>query len=53
MCIRDRLADYVKIKFQAENLGASPARQMLKRFEGIGLPAYAILQPRPGAESVE
>ncbi len=48
-----RLADYVKIKFQAENLGASPARQMFERFEAIGLPTYVILQPRPGAESVE
>ncbi|MHC4275297.1 MAG: cytochrome c biogenesis protein CcdA [Planctomycetota bacterium] len=45
----ERLADYVKIKFQAEDLGASPNREMLELFEGIGLPTYAILRPRTGA----
>ena len=39
-----RLADYVKIKFQAQDLNASPAREMIERFEGIGLPTYAILR---------
>ncbi|MHC4306717.1 MAG: cytochrome c biogenesis protein CcdA [Planctomycetota bacterium] len=41
-----RLDDYVKIKFQAEDLTASPNREMLEMFEGIGLPTYAILRPR-------
>ncbi|MHC4966798.1 MAG: protein-disulfide reductase DsbD family protein [Planctomycetota bacterium] len=41
-----RLEDYVKIKFQAEDLGASPNREMLELFEGIGLPTYAILRPQ-------
>jgi cytochrome c biogenesis protein CcdA len=41
-----RLDDYVKIKFQAEDLNASPNREMLEMFEGIGLPMYAILRPR-------
>jgi len=41
-----RLEDYVKIKFQAEDLTASPNREMLEMFEGIGLPTYAILRPR-------
>ncbi len=41
-----RLEDYVKIKFQAQDLSKTPAREMIKRFEGIGLPAYAILRPR-------
>ncbi|MHC4415402.1 MAG: protein-disulfide reductase DsbD family protein [Planctomycetota bacterium] len=41
-----RLDDYVKIKFQAEDLEASPAREVLERFEGIGLPTYAVLRPR-------
>ncbi|MHC4217219.1 MAG: protein-disulfide reductase DsbD family protein [Planctomycetota bacterium] len=41
-----RLEDYVKIKYQAEDLSASPNREMLERFEGIGLPTYAILRPR-------
>jgi thiol:disulfide interchange protein len=40
-----RLDGYVKIKLQAEDLEASPARELLQRFEGIGLPTYAVLQP--------
>ena len=39
------LEDYVKVKFQAEDLDASPAKEVLKRLAGIGLPAYAILRP--------
>ena len=39
-----RLEGYVKIKFQAQDLNASPAREMIERFEGIGLPTYAILR---------
>ena len=41
------LDDYVKIKFQAEDPGASPAREVMERFEGVGLPTYAILRPEP------
>ena len=41
-----RLEDYVKVKFQAEDPEASPAREVIKRFEGVGLPVYAILKPR-------
>ena len=48
-----RLEDYVKIKYQAEDLQASPAKEMLERFEGIGLPAYAILRPQSAAPDVE
>jgi cytochrome c biogenesis protein CcdA len=40
-----RLEDYVKVKLQAEDLEASPARELLAHFEGIGLPTYAILRP--------
>ena len=39
------LDQYVKIKFQAEDPGASPAREVMERFEGVGLPTYAILRP--------
>ena len=48
------LEDYVKIKFQAEDPSASPAREVLERFEGIGLPTYAILRPGTdgGADAV-
>lgn len=40
-----RLENYVKVKFQAEDLNASPAKEMLTKFEGVGLPHYAILRP--------
>ena len=40
-----RLDDYVKIKFRAEDPKASPAREVIQRFEGVGLPVYAILKP--------
>jgi thiol:disulfide interchange protein len=39
------LANYVKIKFQAEDPDASPAREALDYVGGIGLPTYAILKP--------
>jgi thiol:disulfide interchange protein len=39
------LANYVKVKFQAEDLEAPPAKEVLDRFDAIGLPAYAILKP--------
>lgn len=45
----ERLDGYVKVKFQAEDLSESPARELLERFEGIGLPTYAILQPNEPA----
>jgi len=40
------LEDYVKVKFQAEDLNASPTYEIVKRFNAIGLPAYAILRLR-------
>jgi thioredoxin:protein disulfide reductase len=40
------LEGYVKIKFQAEDLDQQPARTMLQRFNGVGLPHYAILRPK-------
>ncbi len=42
-----RLDAYVKVKYQAEDLDVSPAREILKRFDGYGLPTYAILRPKP------
>ena len=47
------LEDYVKVKFQAEDLDASPARDVLKHLDGIGLPTYAILRPRPDARTAD
>ena len=46
--VQAALEQYVKIKFQAEDPGASPAREVMERFEGIGLPTYAILRPGSG-----
>jgi thiol:disulfide interchange protein DsbD len=43
--VKAALDGYVKIKFQAEHLDESPAREVIERFKGIGLPTYAILQP--------
>jgi thiol:disulfide interchange protein len=43
--VRTALAGYTKIKFQAEDLDASPARELMDRIEAVGLPAYAILKP--------
>jgi len=40
------LEGYVKIKFQAEDLDQQPAKAMLQRFDGVGLPHYAILRPK-------
>lgn len=43
---------FVRIKFQAEDPSVSPYRDVLKRFDGIGLPTYAVLRPRaPGSGS--
>ena len=43
--VQTALDGYVKIKFQAEDPGASPANEVMTRFEGVGLPTYAILRP--------
>jgi len=43
--VKSALDGYVKIKFQAEHLDESPAREVIERFGGIGLPTYAILRP--------
>jgi thiol:disulfide interchange protein DsbD len=44
--VLERLDGYVKVEYQAEDLGASPAKEMLKLFNGKGLPTYAILRPK-------
>jgi hypothetical protein len=35
----------VKIKYQAEQPDASPAKDVMKRFDAVGLPTYVILRP--------
>jgi thiol:disulfide interchange protein len=44
--VQRALTDYVKIKYQAEDPDAQPARSILQRFSASGLPAYAILKPK-------
>jgi thioredoxin:protein disulfide reductase len=44
--VKRALSGYVKIKFQAEDLDAEPAKQVLQRMSAAGLPAYAILKPK-------
>jgi thiol:disulfide interchange protein len=40
------LDQYVKIKFQAEDPDVSPSKELLDYVGGIGLPTYAILEPK-------
>ena len=44
-----KLTNYTKIKFQAEDLSASPARELMQRVGGVGLPTYVILRPAASA----
>ena len=39
------LQNYVKVKFQAEDMEAEPARSLHKKFNAVGLPTYVILAP--------
>ena len=39
------LANYVKVKFQAEDPEVEPAKSLMTRFKAIGLPTYVILRP--------
>jgi thioredoxin:protein disulfide reductase len=44
--VQAALANYVKIKYQAEDPDAEPARSLMQRFNAVGLPAYAIVRPK-------
>jgi thiol:disulfide interchange protein len=39
------LSGYVKIKFQAEDPEAEPAKAVMQRYRAVGLPTYVILRP--------
>lgn len=41
-----RLENFVKIKYQAEEPDASPAKDVLANFEYVGLPLYVVLLPK-------
>ena len=40
------LDNYVKVKFQAEDPEAQPAKDVLSKFKAVGLPTYVIIEPR-------
>jgi thioredoxin:protein disulfide reductase len=42
----DRLEDYVKIKYQAEELTRSPVKEVAEYFEVMGLPTFIVLEPK-------
>jgi cytochrome c biogenesis protein CcdA/thiol-disulfide isomerase/thioredoxin len=44
--VKSALENYVKIKFQAEDLDAPDVKAAMKRFDAVGLPAYAIIKPK-------
>jgi thioredoxin:protein disulfide reductase len=44
--VQQALSGYVKIKYQAEDPDAEPAKSVLQRLSSPGLPAYAILKPK-------
>jgi len=44
--VKNALAHYTKVKFQAEDTEAEPAASLMRRFQAVGLPHYVILKPR-------
>jgi thiol:disulfide interchange protein len=44
--VQAALKNYVKVKYQAEDPDAEPAKSVLQRLSSPGLPAYAILRPK-------
>ena len=44
-----RARNYVRVKFQAEDPDAEPARSLMSKFNSIGLPTYVILRPKAAA----
>jgi thiol:disulfide interchange protein len=41
-----RLEDFIKVKYQAEDPSASPAREVLEHYNVLGLPTYIVLKPK-------
>ncbi len=44
--VKAALSNYVKIKFQAEDLDAPDVKAVMQRFNAVGLPAYAIVKSK-------
>ena len=44
--VTSALDNYVKVKYQAEDLDAEPAKSLLSKFRAVGLPTYVIVAPK-------
>ena len=44
--VKSALADYVKIKFQAEDPDSPPVKAVMQKFDAVGLPTYVILRSK-------
>ena len=44
--VKAAIDGYVKVKVQAEDPDAEPAKALLARFKSVGLPTYVILRAR-------
>jgi len=44
--VKSALANYVKVKFQAEDPDSPPVKPVMQKFEAVGLPTYVILRPK-------
>jgi len=44
--VKAAMAKYVRVKVQSEDPEAQPAKGLLERFDSVGLPTYAIIQPQ-------
>ncbi len=44
--VKAAMANYVRVKVQSEDPEAQPAKALLERFDSVGLPTYAIIQPQ-------
>jgi thiol:disulfide interchange protein len=45
--VKEALAGYAKIKVQADTFDVSPVKEVVERYNVIGLPTYIILKPKP------
>jgi thioredoxin:protein disulfide reductase len=43
--VKSALSGYTRIKFQAEDPDATPAKELMQRIGAVGLPAYVIVRP--------
>ena len=51
--VKAALDNYVRVKFQAEDPEAEPARSVMARYRAVGLPTYVILRPAGARPAIE